>query len=218
MQRRVFIGAVAAAVCAPALADEDSEALWRRLQKGGYVVLMRHAVTVPGIGDPPGFKLADCSTQRNLSEEGRRDARQIGAAFRGKSIPIASVLSSRWCRCIDTAKLAFDRVEPAPMLDSMFIDDAAARRSKLAALRTRLAAFRNGGNLVLVTNDVNIRALIDRYVNQGDMVVATIEAGGALKALGVLKPADLRKLASRASSVAADSGPICTSTSLPAWS
>ena len=80
-------------LAAPSLAIAD-EAIWELLRGGGQVVLMRHAVTTPGVGDPAGFRLDDCATQRNLTDAGREDARRVGAAFRARSIPIGHVLSS----------------------------------------------------------------------------------------------------------------------------
>ena len=181
MRRRRFLALLPSATLLSARAAESP---WALLARGGRVVLLRHAATVPGIGDPPGFKLGVCSTQRNLSANGRRDAARIGAAFRKHGVPVAAVLSSHWCRCIDTARIAFGRVEPVAMLDSMFRDDDAARARKLAALRNHLAqAARDGagrGNLVLVTHDVNIRALGGGYVGQGDLIVATPSADGGL--------------------------------------
>src|SRR3954452_15796974 len=98
--------AAALALSSPARANEN---LWGLLKEGGQVVLIRHALTTPGAGDPPGMQLDDCSTQRNLSEEGREHARQLGAAFRARSISVGRVLSSPWCRCMDTAQLAFGK-------------------------------------------------------------------------------------------------------------
>ena len=173
MLRRGFL-AVIALFASGSLRAADAD-LWQRLQAGGYVLLIRHAATDPGIGDPPGFRLAACSTQRNLSEQGRRDARAIGTALRNRGIPLGPVLSSRWCRCLDTARLAFGRVEEAPMLDSMFRDSEAGARAKLRETLTRVDAFGNAGsktNLVLVTHDVNIRALVNEYAEQGEIVVA----------------------------------------------
>jgi broad specificity phosphatase PhoE len=165
--------------------------LWQRLQEGGYVLLIRHAATHPGVGDPPGFRLAVCSTQRNLSEQGRRDARAIGSALRERGIPLGPVLSSRWCRCLDTARLAFGRVEEAPMLDSMFNDSAAAGRTKVREVLDRAGAWRgNKANLVLVTHDVNIRALVNEYVAQGEIVVAR-PGPDRLEAVGRLRAQDL---------------------------
>jgi hypothetical protein len=96
-----------------------TEAAWQALRGGGVVALMRHA-RAPGVGDPPGFRLEDCATQRNLSAEGRDQARRIGEAFRAQGVAVARVLSSRWCRALDTARLAFGTVEPFPPLDSFF--------------------------------------------------------------------------------------------------
>ena len=170
MLRRRFL-AIYALLASGRLAAAGSE-LWQRLHEGGYVLLIRHAATDPGIGDPPGFRLAACNTQRNLSEQGRRDARAIGAAFRKRGIPLGPVLSSRWCRCLDTARLAFGRVEEAPMLDSMFRDSEAAGRAKVREVLAKVAAYRDKPNLVLVTHDVNIRALVNEYVAPGEIVVA----------------------------------------------
>src|SRR6185503_13331091 len=97
------------AAAGPAVADD--EALWTLLRAGGQVIMLRHAGTIGTFGDPPGFRFDDCSTQRNLTEAGREQARKIGEAFRAREIPIARVLSSPWCRCLDTARLAFGRVE-----------------------------------------------------------------------------------------------------------
>ncbi len=187
MKRRTSLGLLALLGSQRALAaQQDGATLWTLLQEGAYVVLMRHAATVPGIGDPPGFKLGQCATQRNLSASGRKDAEQIGAAFGRHAVPVASVLSSRWCRCIDTAQLAFGRVEPNSMLDSMFTDEAAARQRKLDTTRAYVAGFKGKGNLVLVTHDVNIRALVGEYASQGEMIVATARPDGTLKVLGRL--------------------------------
>ena len=170
MLRRRFL-AIPALLTGGGLAAAERD-LWQRLHEGGYVLLIRHAATHPGIGDPPGFRLAVCSTQRNLSEQGRRDARALGAALRKRGIPLGPVLSSRWCRCLDTARLAFGRVEEAPMLDSLFRDSEAAARAKVREVLAKVAAYEDKPNLVLVTHDVNIRALVNEYVAQGEIVVA----------------------------------------------
>jgi len=167
-------------------ADLSDAALWQRLRGGGHVLLIRHAATDPGIGDPSGFVLGRCATQRNLSAAGRRDAEALGAAVRAHGVPIGTVWSSRWCRCLDTARLAFGRVEPAPVLDSMFQDEDGAVQAKLAGLRERLAALDLTRNAVLVTHDVNIRALVRQAVVPGEVVVARV-ADGTLQVLGRLR-------------------------------
>ena len=92
MLRRLFL-LIALSTTAHASAAAD-EKFWAQLKQGGHIVLMRHAQTVPGVGDPPDFVLGDCGTQRNLSAGGRADARQIGAEFRRRAIPVADVLSA----------------------------------------------------------------------------------------------------------------------------
>ena len=185
MLRRCFL-ALTTLLAAPLAAAQPD--LWQSLQGGGHVLLIRHALTAPGIGDPPGFRLAACATQRNLSEQGKRDAVGLGAAFRQRGIPLGPVLSSRWCRCLDTARLAFGRVEEAPMLDSMFQDSEASGRAKVREVLARIALWRQAGgkdNLVLVTHDVNIRVLVDAYVEQGGIVVAQ-PVDGRLRVVGRL--------------------------------
>ncbi|GIZ51589.1 histidine phosphatase family protein [Noviherbaspirillum aridicola] len=172
-----------------ASAAGDSEALWRRLAEGGHVILIRHAVTEPGIGDPPGFRVDDCATQRNLSDAGRNDARRMGEAFRSRGIPVGDVRSSRWCRCLETARLAFGRVVPDPMLDSMFREDERAGAKKVSAVREAIARRTGRGNLVLVTHSQNIIALTGESVRSGEMVVVQTDPNNAsLRVVGLLPP------------------------------
>ncbi|GGZ06130.1 histidine phosphatase family protein [Pseudoduganella plicata] len=187
---RLLLSLASMALALPLLAAEPAAAsadeLWQRLQAGGHVLVVRHAATEPGLGDPPGFVLGDCATQRNLSAPGRADAQALGAAVRHHGVPVARVLSSRWCRCQDTARLAFGRVEAVAMLDSMMYDGDAARARKLAELRQSVLAWQAPGNLVLVTHDVNIRALTGDRLAQGEMLVATRRPDGTLAVVGRL--------------------------------
>jgi phosphohistidine phosphatase SixA len=183
--RRLAAGALlAAAAGTPAGADD---ALWAALRAGGAVVLLRHASTEPGVGDPPGYRLDDCRTQRNLSAAGREEARRIGAAFRARGVAVGEVLSSRWCRCLETARLAFGRAEPWPALDSFF-DDRRREAGQTAALRARLAAGPGPGARVLVTHQVNITALTGIAPAPGEAVVLTPGPGG-LRVAGRLRVA-----------------------------
>jgi len=152
--------------------------------------MLRHASTEPGLGDPPGFRLDDCATQRNLSEAGRAEARRIGAAFVRRAVPVARVLSSRWCRCVETARLAFGRVEAWSPLDSFF-DDRSREPQQTRAVRTLIAEPFTGGNLILVTHQVNITALTGIVPGTGEMVVLSPEPGGRFTIVGRLGPADL---------------------------
>jgi len=128
-------------------AARADEALWELLQAGGQVAVIRHASTVPGFGDPPGFRPDDCSTQRNLSEAGREESRRIGAAFRKRGVPVERVLSSRWCRCLETARLAFGSAEPWPPLDSFF-DDRSREPEQTRRVRMLIGGRPPSGNLI----------------------------------------------------------------------
>lgn len=142
----------------------------RRLAGGGFVLMMRHAVTEPGTGDPAGFTLDDCASQRNLSEAGRSQATAIGAALRSAGIRIDSVRASAWCRCRDTAELAFGRYEVWPALNSFFEDRPAgvARTREVARFASALQA---PANAMLVTHQVNITELSGAWAAPGEIVV-----------------------------------------------
>lgn len=174
-----------AALAAQSAADE---ATWSALKSGGHVVLIRHAVTEAGVGDPPGFRHGDCSTQRNLSVQGRIDARRIGEAFRSRDIPVSDVLSSRWCRCLETAKLAFGKATPATMLDSMFNDREKPAEEKIREVFATVAGRRASGNLVLVTHNQNIHALTGISPASGEMIVVTPDQPGKFKLVGRIAP------------------------------
>src|SRR5512147_3106171 len=90
--------AILVALAAPASAADDAAA-WAALASGGHVLVLRHAATDPGVGDPAGFRLDDCATQRNLSADGRRQARAWSERVAARGVAIGPVLSSRWCRC-----------------------------------------------------------------------------------------------------------------------
>ncbi|AWI77775.1 histidine phosphatase family protein [Parazoarcus communis] len=165
----------------------DDESLWAALRAGGHVALMRHA-PAPGIGDPAGFVLGDCSTQRNLSPAGRAQAATTGERLRAQGITRATIHSSRWCRCLDTARLlGLGPVIPTPALDSFFNErDHAAERS--AAVRALVRdADTAAGPLILVTHQVNITALSGVYPASGELVVMRI-AGDALELAGRIQP------------------------------
>lgn len=149
---------------------QANEVTWQALQAGGLVILMRHSLA-PGIGDPPGFERGRCETQRNLSAAGRAQAQAVGRAFRERDIPIAAVYSSSWCRALDTAELMqLGDVEPAPWLDSFF-RERSEQASRTQTARERILAWQGPGNVLLVTHQVNISALVGSGVGSGEMVV-----------------------------------------------
>ena len=150
-------------------AAHAGERAWQALRTGGHAILIRHAIA-PGTGDPPGFVLGDCSTQRNLSEEGREQSRRIGAAVRAAGIAVDRVLSSRWCRSLDTARLlGLGPVEPFPALDSFF-SDGRAGPARVAAIADAIAGI-GDRTVVMVTHQVNITALTGVFPDSGEMVV-----------------------------------------------
>lgn len=152
----------------------------------GTVVLFRHALA-PGGGDPPGHTLDDCTTQRNLSNEGKEQARRMGAEFRKRRIEVGAVWSSQWCRTRDTADLAFPgKRTDQPVFNSFF------NQSDLSPERTRaaqqlLSAWRGPGVLVVVTHQVNITALTDVVPSSGEGVVVKPTANG-VQVVGRIAP------------------------------
>lgn len=167
-------------------AAEEEEALWNALRSGTHIAIMRHA-TAPGTGDPADFRLGDCSTQRNLSEEGRAQATRIGARFRAKGIETARVFSSQWCRCLETARLLeLGPVQELPLLNSFFADSE-QRDPQTLALKEWLAGQNGPEPLVLVTHQVNITALTGVYPASGEMVVVGRSGTGEPTVAGTIE-------------------------------
>ena len=149
------------------------------LRSGACVFVMRHAETDPGIGDPPNFQLGDCRTQRNLSEAGRNQSRRIGQWFKSRQLKPRAVQSSAWCRCRDTAELAFGPYTVLPALNSTFNNDNLPK-PQTQSLRTRLNAMPDGAFEVWVTHQVNITALTGEFTAMGEALI--VHASGAVLA------------------------------------
>jgi phosphohistidine phosphatase SixA len=155
-----------------------AEALWSLLQGGGQVVMVRHGLTDPGVGDPDGMRLEDCKTQRNLNEQGRGEATRLGEALRSRRVPVAGVLSSPWCRTLETAKLVLDRpVQVQPALGNLF---GRPERSAQQVAELRLLAQRTprGGNLFMFTHGSTTLALTGVSPGTAEMVILTPHPGG----------------------------------------
>jgi broad specificity phosphatase PhoE len=159
---------VALALSTNALADEK---LWSALKGGGQVVLVRHTITTPGVGDPPGFRLDECSTQRNLTDAGRRHARRIGEEWRARKIPVERVVSSPWCRCVETAQLAFGKTPETSAALSNLFGRSENRERQVRDMRALVANHSGKANLVLVTHGSTIAALTGVNPDTGEMVV-----------------------------------------------
>ncbi len=163
-----------------------SDAAWSALQDG-RIVLFRHA-NAPGGGDPPGFKLGDCSTQRNLDDTGRAQARRIGAQFRQRGVKVGAVLTSQWCRARDTAELAFPGMARDDASFNSFFDDRSREPTQTAQALATLARWRGPGVLVVTTHQVNISALTGVSPASGEGVVIAPNTTGGVQVLGRVRP------------------------------
>jgi phosphohistidine phosphatase SixA len=163
-------------------------AIWDKLQgttPKGYVLLLRHSLA-PGVGDPENFKLNDCSTQRNLSEIGRQDARDIGTWLARRQIKIARVESSRWCRAKETAELLnLGKVRLNRNLDSLFQESELLNHPQTIKVRKQIVDYRNKtGLLILVGHFVNINALTNVGVSSGEGVLVRADSKGIIRVVG----------------------------------
>ncbi len=151
-------------------------ALAALLRAGDCALVMRHAQTTPGVGDPPNFKLDQCSTQRNLSDEGRAQAVRIGEWFKANNLQPRSVQTSSWCRCKETAELAFGKYTELDELDSTFDSNRVNQDAQTKALRTRLDYIPAGQFEVWVTHQVNISALTGESTSMGEALIVNSKA------------------------------------------
>ncbi len=154
--------------------------LAQQLRSPDHVLLMRHA-HAPGVGDPPGFNLTRCETQRVLNEEGKRQAQRTGQWLRQQGVQQALIYSSVWCRCQQTADgLQLGQVRIESSLGSFFRDagQAAPQTRALQAFMARALPHKGDQALILVTHQVNITELTGRYVGTGDMVLARVNTQG----------------------------------------
>jgi phosphohistidine phosphatase SixA len=178
---------------ASAAAAEDAAALWAALRGGGHVALVRHTATPGGAGDPPGFRLDDCATQRNLTDKGRDQARRLGEQFRAEGIPVGKLISSQWCRCRETAALmALGPIDVSPTFNNAFT--LRDRVDELTAgARAIVAAWSGPGTLVVVTHGANILPLTGATPEEGGMVVVRSDPASAVKlrTLGRIAPSSL---------------------------
>ena len=159
--------------CLPATAGDDLSALVGKVE---HVIILRHA-RAPGTGDPPNFRLGDCSTQRVLSEEGRRQAARIGKRLRAAGLAETTVYSSQWCRCLETARLlAVGPVVELPVLNSFFRSPGEEEKYN-RELRAWIAAADLSRPVVLVTHQVNITALTGIVPAEGEVLVLRREPG-----------------------------------------
>jgi broad specificity phosphatase PhoE len=146
------------------------------VRQGGVVILLRHSATEPGVGDPPGFSLSDCATQRNLSDGGREQARRLGEWFKQNRIVPTSVRNSPWCRTRETSMLAFGRTEDWRALSNL-INDGSNRPEQTREVREAIAASADKAIDIYVSHGVSISAFVDVYLQQGEFVAVRQRRG-----------------------------------------
>jgi broad specificity phosphatase PhoE len=165
--RRALALLVACVQIVPGVAVADE--VWEALRTPGAVVVFRHSYA-PGGFDPPDARLDDCSTQRNLDEQGRAQAVRVGEAFKAHGIEVGTVLSSPRCRCMDTGRLAFGRVEAWGLLQGA-LNDERLRRRLVTEIKQAIAAHRDGPPLVLVTHGSVVHDLTGLNIRMGAFAV-----------------------------------------------
>jgi phosphohistidine phosphatase SixA len=145
------------------------------LKEGGKLIFIRHAIA-PGGGDPVGFDILKCETQRNLSKEGIAQSKNIGKFFSENNIQIDKVLSSEWCRCKQTAKYAFNRYETRSFLNSFFSSKFAKNKNKqIYDLKKYINEWSGDNNLVLVTHYVTIQEVLNVTSSSGELIITDIK-------------------------------------------
>ena len=150
----------------------SNENIQNILKDGGKIIFIRHAYA-PGGGDPINFDISDCSTQRNLNEEGIVQSINIGNFFLKNDIKIDKILSSEWCRCKETAKYAFKKFETKSFLNSFFSQKFANNKNQqIKELKEYVKNWDGKKNLVLVTHYVVISEILNYYPSSGEIVIA----------------------------------------------
>ena len=166
-----FLIVIFISLITPIKADLDNN-LINKIKEGGKLIFIRHAYA-PGNGDPTNFNLNDCSTQRNLSDEGRKQAKLIGEFFIKNKVETDKVLSSEWCRCKETAKIAFKNFSTNSFLNSFYSSKYAKNKDKqIRALIEYLKNLDKNNNLVLVTHYVLISEVLNYSPSSGEIVVS----------------------------------------------
>ena len=149
-----------------------SGSAWSLLEEGSKIVFIRHAYA-PGGGDPDNFAIEDCSTQRNLNQQGIDQSISMGQEFSKRNIPIQQVYSSQWCRCKDTASFAFGDYQELNSLNSTFEGEYRQNHQRqMNELKAMIASWDDTeGNLILVTHYVIIEGVLGYYPNSGELVI-----------------------------------------------
>ena len=158
-------------IISPVKADLDQNII-SELKKGGKIIFIRHAYA-PGGGDPVNFNINDCNTQRNLNDDGRLQSKKIGDFFKKNKISIEKVYSSEWCRCKETASIAFKKFETKNFLNSFFSEKFAKnRKNQIANFNKFLSDWDENHNLIFVTHYVVISEILNYAPSSGEIVIS----------------------------------------------
>jgi phosphohistidine phosphatase SixA len=166
-----FLIIIFISINSPIKADSNQNVI-NELKKGGNLIFIRHAYA-PGGGDPKNFDINDCKTQRNLSNSGRDQAKKIRSFFKDNNIPISKVYSSEWCRCKETASIAFNDFETKSFLNSFFSSQFAKNKDlQMKKLKTFINNLDKNKNLVFVTHYVVISESLNYAPSSGEIVIS----------------------------------------------
>ena len=166
-----FLIIIFISINSPIKADSNQNVI-KELKKGGNLIFIRHAYA-PGGGDPKNFDINDCKTQRNLSNSGRDQAKKIGSFFKDNNIPISKVYSSEWCRCKETASIAFNDFETKSFLNSFFSSQFAKNKDlQMKRLKTFINNWDKNKNLVFITHYVVISESLNYAPSSGEIVIS----------------------------------------------
>jgi broad specificity phosphatase PhoE len=155
----------------PVKADLNQNMIYE-LKQGGKLIFIRHAYA-PGGGDPINFDITNCNTQRNLSDSGRKQANEIGFFFKNNNILINKVYSSEWCRCKETAKIAFNKFETKNFLNSFFSSKFAHNKdTQIKKLKNFINNWDGKNNIIFVTHYVVISEILNYATSSGEIIIS----------------------------------------------
>lgn len=201
MKKMYLLLSLFALSLAPSAGAQDGEpppALLEELQKGGFVIFFRHAATNQNHKDTDPDDLENCAAQRNLTEQGRGQARAIGDAFRALTIPVGDIVSSHYCRCLDTLRIPFGHAKPSVDLTSIVGVSEAERQRRILAIKRMLSAPTQAGkNTLLVSHRFMLHDASGLWLKEGEAGIARPLGNGRFEIVGQIAPEDWTALAVR---------------------
>lgn len=198
---RTMVGGSILLKAGASFSKEENASLLEALRAGNLIIYFRHSLTIRA--GQPDNDLTSCANQRNLTDAGRSLARDIGQAFKALRIPVGEVLSSPYCRCVDTADLAFGRSKVASFLETNGDPDEAGEKARLAGLAEKLRQPPNvPGNTILVAHGNNLSGLAQHHaypmvqIDEAEAVIFQPKRTGNAAVLKTVKGSEWHILAS----------------------